>query len=252
MLVDTHNGARGGAGEAAPAEPKGAKNASYDAAGETGAEVGPQVIYRDPADVRTVMQLVSAVAVLMLMLLLSVCGNFYMYLRRPDRIVVDRTSGRTIMINDREFGETEAVQLGPDRLTDQDKRYVVGEFVKALYKIDPTTRASDLERALRMMVPMSAQKFSIYLRDQRVLERQRNESWQAAWTPQSIELDTNNKFIARVIGKQDISRVEGGQVVEETRQLQLMVKLIADPRGRADANLRSGFQIASIDYKELN
>lgn len=212
----------------------------------------PRVVYRDPADMRTILQIVSTQIILVALLLLSVFGNFYMYLRRPDRIVVDRSSGRTLQINDRDYGETEAVQLGPDRLTDSDKKYVVGEFVKALYRIDPATRAGDLERALRMMVPVSAQKFSLYLRDQRLLERQRNESWQAVWTPQSIEIDAVNQYVARVIGKQEITRLDNGQAVEETKQLQLTVKLMADPRGRADQNLRSGFQVAAIDYKELN
>src|SRR6266496_1096362 len=76
-----------------------------------------QVLHRDPSDVRTILSLVSTGMLLVLLLLVSVGLNFYQYIRRPDRIVVDRTSGRVLEINDRDYGETEAVQLSPDRLT---------------------------------------------------------------------------------------------------------------------------------------
>src|SRR5438128_294982 len=200
-ITATVNGARAAAApENSGAADKAAFRSSPGLKERDGAEgaafVGPRVVYRDPQDVRTILQLVLTAMILIVLLLLSTFGNFYMYMRRPDRIVIDKSSGRVVMINDREYGETEAAQLGPDRLTDSDKKYVIGEFVKSLYKIDPTTRAGDLERALRMMVPGSAAKFSAYLRDQRILEKQRNESWQAVWTPQSIEVDLSNKFIA--------------------------------------------------------
>ncbi|MEK6303372.1 MAG: hypothetical protein AABO41_21900 [Acidobacteriota bacterium] len=78
-------------------------------------------IYRDPQDVRTVIHLARSGIVLTLLLLISIGGNFYQYYRRPDRIVVDKSSGRAVQINDRDYGETEAVQLGPEHLTDADK-----------------------------------------------------------------------------------------------------------------------------------
>src|SRR5512132_2037211 len=105
-------------------------------------------LYRDPHDVRTVIQLARSGIVLSLLLLTSVAGNFYQYYRRPDRIVVDKSSGRVVEINDRDYGQTEAVELGPERLTDADKKYIASEFVRFLYQIDPTTRSKDLERAL--------------------------------------------------------------------------------------------------------
>src|SRR6185295_4644852 len=87
-------------------------------------------IYRDPQDVRTVIHLARSGIVLTLLLLLSIIGNFYQYYRRPDRIVVDKSSGRVVEMNDREYGETETVQLGPEHLTDADKKYIASEFVK--------------------------------------------------------------------------------------------------------------------------
>lgn len=210
-----------------------------------------RVLHRDPADVRTIFSLATTGMLLVLLLLISIALNFYQYVRRPDRIVVDRTSGRVLQINDRDYGETEAVQLGPDRLTTADKQYITGEFVRALYQIDPATRPRDIERALRMMVPESALKFARHLKQEGVLEKQRAESWQSVWTPQDISVDRADPYTVRVIGKQEITKVIAGATEHETRQLNLTLKLAADPQRRADRNLRSGFLIAALDYKEL-
>ena len=216
-----------------------------------GKSSGFQVLHRDPSDVRTILSLASIGMLLVLLLLVSVGLNFYQYVRRPDRIVVDRSSGRVLEINDRNYGETEAVQLGPDRLTSADKQYLTGEFVRALYQVDPTTRPRDIERALKMMVPDSALKFARYLKQEGILEKQRAESWQAMWTPQDITIDVADPYTVRVIGKQEITKIIAGATQRETRQLNLTVKLVADPQRRADRNLRSGFLIAAFDYKEL-
>jgi hypothetical protein len=77
------------------------------------AQSSSQVLYRDPADIRTILSLAWTGALLVLLLLASVAFNIWQYWRRPDRIVVDRSSGRVLMINDREYGETEAVRLWP-------------------------------------------------------------------------------------------------------------------------------------------
>jgi hypothetical protein len=212
---------------------------------------GIQILHRDPLDVRTILSLAATGMLLVLLLLTSIAFNFYQYVRRPDRIVVDRSSGRVLQINDRDYGETEAVQLGPDRLTSADKQYITGEFVRALYQIDPATRPRDIERALRMMVPDSALKFARYLKQEGVLEKQRAESWQAVWTPQDVSVDHADPYTLRVIGKQEVTRLIAGATEHETRQLNLTLKLAADPQRRADRNLRSGFLIAAFDYKEL-
>ena len=217
----------------------------------TVAQSSLQTFYRDPADVRTILSMAWTGTLLVLLLLASVAFNIWQYWRRPDRVVVDRSSGRVLMINDREYGETEAVRLGPDRLTGADKQYISGEFVKAIYQVDPATRPRDIERALRMMVPSSALLFARYLKETGVLDKQRAESWQAVWTPQDISVDEADPYTVRVIGKQEITKLIAGATQQETRQLSLTLKLVADPQRRADRNLRSGFLIASFDYKEL-
>ncbi|HEX5081298.1 MAG TPA: hypothetical protein VFY40_04585 [Blastocatellia bacterium] len=217
----------------------------------TAAQTTSQVLYRDPTDVRTILSMAWTATLLVLLLLASVAFNIWQYWRRPDRIVVDRSSGRVLMINDREYGETEAAMLGPDRLTGADKQYLAGEFVKAIYQVDPATRPRDIERALRMMAPASALLFARYLKQTGILDKQRAESWQASWTPQDISVDGVDPFTVRVIGKQEITKVIAGAPQQETRQLHLTLKLVADPQRRADRNLRSGFLVASFDYKEL-
>ncbi|MCI0390554.1 MAG: hypothetical protein MOB07_17555 [Acidobacteria bacterium] len=214
-------------------------------------ESSPQNLFRDPADVRTILSMAWTGTLLVLLLLASVAFNIWQYWRRPDRIVVDRSSGRVLMINDREYGETEAVRLGPDRLTNADKQYIAGEFIKAIYQVDPATRPRDIERALRMMAPDSALKFARYLKQTGILDKQRSESWQAVWTPQDISVDVADPYTVRVIGKQEITKVIASAPQQETRQLHLTLKLVADPQRRADRNLRSGFLVASFDYREL-
>lgn len=219
---------------------------------ETRALPGATVMYRDVADVRTILSLTWSMMILALLLVASAVGNIYQYLRRPDRIVVDGGTGRVLSINDRNYGKEEGIEFGPDRLTREDKIYITREFVKAVYQVDPATRPRDIERALTMMVPDSAVKFSRWLKEKGVLDQQRAESWQTLWNPMDVSVDKNDPYTISVIGKQNITKVINGTTVTDSRQLRLTIKLVADNKGRADRNLRSGFLISSLDYQELN
>jgi hypothetical protein len=84
-----------------------------------------------------------------------------------------------------------------------------------------------------------------------ILDKQLQESWQGTWTAQDISVDSKDRYTIRVLGRQDIHRLDNGATVDDPRQLSLSLKLIADPKGRADRNLRSGFLISSFDYKEI-
>lgn len=209
-------------------------------------------VYRDPQDVRTIFQLLSLLLITLALFVLSAAGNAWQYWRRPDRIVVDRSNGRVLMINDRQYGETEAVKMTPDQPNDGDKKYLVGEYVRALYAVNPVIRATQIKTALEMMVPKSATIFAGYLKDHHILEQQRAESWQAVWTPQDVTIDRADPYTVRVIGRQEITKIINNQTVQESKQLQLTVKLAADPAGRTDQNRRMGFLVAAIDYKEIS
>jgi hypothetical protein len=210
------------------------------------------IVYRDSADVRTNFQLLTTLLIVLGLFALSALGNAYQYWRRPDRIVVDRSNGQVLMINDREYGETSAVKMLPDQFGEADKKYLVSEYVRLIYGVNPSTRAADLKAALEMMVPASAARFAAYLKEQHILEQQRAESWQAIWTPQDTSIDRLDPYTLRVIGKQAITKIINNAAVHETKQLQLTLKLVADPAGRNDANHRMGFLVAALDYKELS
>ena len=53
-------------------------------------------INRDPEDVLTISSLLRASTVLLLVLAASVVMNVYLSVRRADRIIVDKTSGRVV------------------------------------------------------------------------------------------------------------------------------------------------------------
>jgi hypothetical protein len=161
-------------------------------------------LYRDPNDVRTIFQLLSALMIVLALFVLSAVGNAWQYWRRPDRIVVDRSNGRVLMINDRVYGETDAIKIMPDYPGESDKKYLVTEFVRSLYAVNPATRAADIKTALEMMVPQSALRFAAYLKDQHILEQQRVESWQAVWTPQDISIDRVDPYTVRNSLKQTV------------------------------------------------
>jgi hypothetical protein len=212
----------------------------------------PAVVYRDSSDVRTILNLTSAMMIMALLLVASGVGNIYQYLRRPDRIVVDGGTGRVLSINNRNYGREDGIEFGPDKLTPQDKVYITKEFVKSVYQVDPATRPRDIERALTMMVPDSAVKFSRWMKEKGVLDQQKAESWQTIWSPMDVSVDKNDAYTVNVIGKQEITKVVNGITVTDARQLRLTIKLVADNKGRADRNLRSGFLVTSLDYQELN
>src|SRR5262245_56224819 len=82
----------------------------------------PVICYRDPADVRMIRRQSRLLMIALVIVVISALGVVYKAIQKPDRIVVDMTSGRTVMINDRELGATEAVKLEREKLEigDQD------------------------------------------------------------------------------------------------------------------------------------
>ena len=58
-------------------------------------------VERDPEDVLTISHLLRLGLVLVVLLFLSGGLNFYLALRKADLIVVDKTSGRTLAINNK-------------------------------------------------------------------------------------------------------------------------------------------------------
>lgn len=217
---------------------------------------GPVICYRDPADVRTIRRQSRIITLCLLITTIAILGAVYKSIQRPDRIVVDMSSGRTVMINDRELGATEAVKLEKDKLQIADMDYVVKAFLDYLYRVDQRSRSKDIEGALRLMVPGQAKKFAQYLTDQKILQTQREQQWNATWKPEYLEHAPGKPLTVKVYGTQAIDLVVKNQSRRMTKHVLLTVDLLPDaPEGgtfRLDRNLRSGFRINALDYKELS
>src|ERR1044071_5250590 len=217
---------------------------------------GPVICYRDPADVRTIRRQSRLIILCMFITAIAILGVVYKSIQKPDRIVVDMSSGRTVMINDREFGATEAVKLEKDKLQIADMDYVVKAFLEYLYRVDQRSRSKDIEAALRLMIPGQAKKFAQYLTDQKILQTQREQQWNATWKPEYLEHAPGKPLTVKVYGTQQVDMVIKNQSKHTTKHLLLTVELLPDaPENgtfRLDRNLRSGFRINSIDYKELS
>ena len=216
----------------------------------------PVICYRDPADVRTIRRQSWLIVICLIVVSIAVVGVVYKAIQRPDRIVVDMTSGRTVMINDRELGATEAVRLEKDKLQLADMDYVVKTYVEYLYRVDQRSRSKDIEAALRLMVPGQAKKFAQYLTDQKILQTQREQQWNATWKTEYLEHAPGKPLTVKVYGTQEIDMVIKNESKHATKHILLTVELLPDaPENgtfRLDRNLRSGFRINAIDYKELS
>ena len=203
----------------------------------------------DPEQTITNYRLVGVVGLCVVVVLVESVFCLMLYLRRPDRIMVDRTAGgdRVVVMNDREYGLTDSVEFGKDTPTAGDKKYLASRYLELLYGNNPDARDKQLERAIRLMTPVNGRKFFNYLKDNRILEQQAAESWQAVWTPQTVTIDANDPFTVRAIGIQRLTRIVNGASVEETRQLNVIVKLNRDQLGRDDRNLRTGYLVDWFD-----
>ena len=216
----------------------------------------PVICYRDPADVRMIRRQSLLIILAFVIATIAVIGVVYKSIQRPDRIVVDMSSGRTVMINDKELGATEAVKLEKDKLQIADMDYVVKAYLDYLYRVDQRSRSKDIEAALRLMVPGQAKKFAQYLTDQKILQTQREQQWNALWKPEYLEHAPGKPLTVKVYGTQEIDMVVKNESKHVTKHILLTVDLLPDaPEDgtfRLDRNLRSGFRINAIDYKELS
>lgn len=214
------------------------------------------ICYRDPADVRTIHRQSRVILLCLAITALAIVGIVYKSIQRPDRIVIDMTSGRAVMINDRVLGATEAVRLEKDKLQIADMDYVVKAFLDYLYHVDQRSRSKDIESALRLMVPGQAKKFAQYLTDQKILQTQREQQWNALWKPEYLEHAPGKPLTVKVYGTQEIDMVIKNESKHLIKHVLLTVDLLPDaPEGgtfRLDRNLRSGFRINAVDYKELS
>ena len=207
----------------------------------------------DPEQVVTNHRLLSVLGILVVLILVEAAFNLALYLRRPDTIVVDRTADgdRVVVMNNREYGLTDHVQFGPDHLTDGDKKYLASQFLRLYYGNNPDYRDRQLNEAINLMVAARGRELFNYLKQNRILEQQAAESWQAKWTEQQTSVDPADPFTVHVIGLQQLTRIINQRPFEETHQLNVTVKLARDELGRDERNLRTGYQVTWFGWDEL-
>ena len=214
----------------------------------------PPVIHRDPADVRTILSLSVASICLVALVLLMAGVLVYKLVSSPALVVVDRTKDGDRVVSMNGHAVTNGVSLTTDRPGDEDKRSTAKVFTTSLYQIDPDSklRSTEVAKALRMMTPEAAQALVGLMKQKQELERQRAESWQTVWNTQVNSVDKDDPYKVNVVGTQEITRMVGGAMKQERRQLMFTLKLVADPQKRAERNQHTGFLVANIlDYQEI-
>ena len=214
----------------------------------------PLYLTRDPEDIVTISSLFKAVWVLLIVLALSVGINLYLSLRKADRIVVDRSLGRVVELNNRDYGSTETVAISPDTPTATDKKYLVKEFLTALYQVEQSTRESQVNKLLRMLDPDLSIAMATRLKQNGVLAAEKAESVNSSWELQDLTVDENDPYVLRAIGVRKIRRKAAGQDVEESVQLKAKLLLKDSPFSpvRNDNNLRTGFTILRFRVEPVN
>ncbi|HRH42948.1 MAG TPA: hypothetical protein PKY82_15065 [Pyrinomonadaceae bacterium] len=202
-------------------------------------------IIRDPDDALTISSLLRAVWILLAVLTVSFGLNVFLAVRKADRIVVDKTSGRVVELNNRDYGATESVEIAPDRPNDTDKKYLVKEFLKSLYEVEQSTRESEVNKLLRMLDADLSLSLATRFKQNGILAAEKAESVNSSWELQDLSVDERDPYILRAIGVRRIRRKAGGQDVEETLQLKCKFLLKDSPQSpaRNDNNLRTGFTI---------
>lgn len=202
-------------------------------------------VVRDAEDVMTISSLLRAVWVLILALGLSIGTSLYLAVRKADRIIVDKSSGRVIELNNRDYGKSENVEIAPDVPNETDKKYLVTEFLRTLYEVQQVTRESEVNKLLRMLDPDLSLSFAARLKQNGLLAKEKAESLNSTWELQDISVDNRDPYLLRAIGVRTIRRKTGGQDVQETVQIKAKFLLKDSPKTpvRNDNNLRTGFTI---------
>lgn len=223
------------------------ENAALDFAGAV-------ELTRDPEDVLTISSLLRASTVLLFVLAASVAMNVFLAVRRADRIVVDKSSGRVVELNNRDYGATESVEITPDQPADTDKKYLVKEFLKSLYAVEQTTREREINKLLRMLDPDLSLSFAARMKQNGTLAQEKAESVNSSWELQDLSVDERDPYILRAIGIRRVRRKKGGADVEESVQVKCKFLLKDSPSSpaRNDNNLRTGFTILRFRVEPVN
>lgn len=208
-------------------------------------DFAPISVERDPDDVLTIAHLLRALLLLVVMLAASTGLNIYFALRKADLVVIDKSSGRTLAINNKDYGSTEAVQLSPDNLTNRDKRALVEEFLRCLYEVNAATRQTNVNRLLKMMEPNLSLAQARHFNEEKLLAQEKTESLNSSWELQDVTFDERDPYIVRALGRRVVRRVVTGAPIAEAAQIKVKFLLMDSPTVpvRNDNNFRTGYYV---------
>lgn len=220
------------------------------------AAAGASIVYRDADDVTTINRMTWVNLIVATLLAVSLVFNVVLYARRPSLVVVDKTTGQTLVVDDREYGKTPAAQMMSDNLLPEQKIYLVKEYLSGIYGINQSTRGAQIQRAIRMMHPDTATQYATWLARNKVLEAQEAEAWQATWVVEdkNVTVDPKDDRIVTVVGEQTLSRMKGGRMVQQKLIINVKVLVLVSPSEpkRSDHNLQTGFCIYKFKPKVIN
>lgn len=217
---------------------------------------GATVVYRDADDVVTINRSTWVIMFLSLSLTLSLVGNLVMYTRKASLVVVDRTTGQTLVVDDREYGKTPAAEVKEDQPLETQRIFIVKEFLRGVYEFNQSNRQETINRAIRMMHPDTSIQYVKWLKQNRVLETQESEGWQAKWEvdEKNVTADPRDPQIVTVVGEQTVRRMKDGQLKQAKITLSIKVLVMESPTKpkRNDNNLQTGFCVVKFKPKSLN
>ncbi|HEU4596786.1 MAG TPA: hypothetical protein VFS10_16730 [Pyrinomonadaceae bacterium] len=220
------------------------------------AAAGASIVYRDADDVTTINRMTWVNLIVATLLAVSLIFNVVLYARRPSLVVVDKTTGQTLVVDDREYGKTPAAQMMSDNLLPEQKIYLVKEYLSGIYGINQSARGAQIQRAIRMMHPDTATQYATWLARNKVLEAQEAEAWQATWVVEdkNVTVDPKDDRIVTVVGEQTLSRMKGGRMVQQKLIINVKVLVLVSPSEpkRSDHNLQTGFCIYKFKPKVIN
>jgi hypothetical protein len=160
-------------------------------------------------------------------------------------VVVDKTTGVAVSVNNRTFGTTPATEVMPDRPGDKEMITAAKQFLNSVYLIDPVAKVRLKEAAagLKMMTPLSAIKYGNYVEENRIWETQIAQSQSSSWVvkDENVKIESRNPIVVSVYGEQRLKKLEGGATKIEIKQVLVPVTLMADPEGRTERNFFTGF-----------
>lgn len=235
--------------------------------------------WRHPGDAQQILWLTASNGILVTLVVLLIGVSAWAVFRRPQQVTVVirretvrapdgslvASSEHLESINGRNYqvGEPLTVSVGADRPGFAERRYAASQWVsryctisQAIVDRSPdgkvrTARNLELLALVKWCAPGADVRFTQYLINERVVESEVQERWEATWKETLVVPDPDDDYLFRITGEQSIVKIVNASPVQEKRQLQYTIRLIDDPAGRRPENMMTGVQIVGFSYQVL-